>query len=221
MSTAGRRCGPTPTRSTIRPPSPIASVGICRSRRAWETLRYMAEVEKQLLEQVALHRTCRCGLFHAAVRFSRRHAITEAFTYTRQTLGYPAPRQLRRQEGTAAGDEAPWSGDADIPGGMFSLGAEPGGPFVFDNEKWAHPVSLRPFAIARSPVTQAEFAAFVEEGGYCRRELWCVRGMGLARARGGDWATLLAARSGRLDAARFRPLAGPGAAPAGGPRQLV
>jgi iron(II)-dependent oxidoreductase len=59
-----------------------------------------------------------------------------------------------------------------VGGGSFSLGAERTEPFVFDNEKWAHPVRLRPFAIARAPVTQAEFAGFVEEDGYRRRELW-------------------------------------------------
>ncbi|HTU21401.1 MAG TPA: SUMF1/EgtB/PvdO family nonheme iron enzyme [Gemmataceae bacterium] len=59
-----------------------------------------------------------------------------------------------------------------MPGGTFMLGGTPEEPFVFDNEKWAHPVSLRPFAIARAPVTQSEFAAFVEADGYRRPELW-------------------------------------------------
>src|SRR5262249_5476838 len=44
--------------------------------------------------------------------------------------------------------------------------------FVFDNEKWAHRVEIAPFRIARAPVTNAEFAAFVEAGGYRRREFW-------------------------------------------------
>jgi iron(II)-dependent oxidoreductase len=59
-----------------------------------------------------------------------------------------------------------------VPGGTFALGALPRDGFVFDNEKWSHPVELRPFAIARASVTQAEFAAFVEDGGYRRPELW-------------------------------------------------
>src|SRR5207237_6246065 len=79
----------------------------------------------------------------------------EAFTYTRQTLGYPAPGP---GEGRAGGGPLP--GDVEVPGGTFWLGAEPTEPFVFDNEKWAHRVELPPFTIARAPVTQAEFAAF-------------------------------------------------------------
>jgi iron(II)-dependent oxidoreductase len=63
-----------------------------------------------------------------------------------------------------------------VAGGRFELGARPGEDFVFDNEKWAHAVALEPFAIARTPVTQAEFAAFVEDRGYQRRELWCDAG---------------------------------------------
>ena len=63
-----------------------------------------------------------------------------------------------------------------MPGGKYLLGATGDEPFVFDNEKWAHPVELKPFAIARAAVTQGEFAAFVEEDGYRRRELWSEEG---------------------------------------------
>ena len=41
--------------------------------------------------------------------------------------------------------------------------------FVFDNEKWAHPVHVKPFVIARTAVTQSEFAAFVDDEGYGRK----------------------------------------------------
>jgi len=66
--------------------------------------------------------------------------------------------------------------DVAVPGGTFMLGADPAEPFVFDNEKWAHPVEVAPFRIAATPVTNAEFQAFVEDGGYRRRECWGRRG---------------------------------------------
>src|SRR4029079_13007721 len=47
---------------------------------------------------------------------------------------------------------------------------------VFDNEKWAHATVLAPFRIARAPVTNAEFAAFVENSGYRAREFWSAPG---------------------------------------------
>jgi iron(II)-dependent oxidoreductase len=97
----------------------------------------------------------------------------EAFTYTRQTLGYPAPRL---GAGGGAGPPGPLPGDAHVPGGIVSIGADRAERFVFDNEKWAHEVEVKPFAIARAATTQAEFAAFVDDGGYGRRELWSEDG---------------------------------------------
>jgi iron(II)-dependent oxidoreductase len=96
---------------------------------------------------------------------------------TRQTLAYPRPRFSRDETGER-GASAPRSpmGDVKLPGGTFLLGARPDEGFVFDNEKWAHPVALAPFAIARAPVTQAEYAAFVDDAGYHRVELWSAEG---------------------------------------------
>ena len=62
---------------------------------------------------------------------------SEAFCYSRQTLGLPLVKF-----GTAVMSGAavcgPWPGDAAIPGDRFMLGASPDAAFVFDNEKWAH-----------------------------------------------------------------------------------
>jgi iron(II)-dependent oxidoreductase len=69
-------------------------------------------------------------------------------------------------------------GDAYVPGGVFKLGSEPGSGFVFDNEQWAHEVVVKPFSISRTAVTQAEFAEFVNDGGYRRREFWSDEGWG-------------------------------------------
>lgn len=72
----------------------------------------------------------------------------------------------------------------DIPGGRFRMGLEvdqearlralSGGlsPFAFHTERPAHEVSVRPFRLARTPVTNAQFAAFVEADGYARDEFW-------------------------------------------------
>src|SRR5437762_2142833 len=68
------------------------------------------------------------------------------------------------------------AGDVDVPGGKWQLGSTPADGFVFDNEKWAHAVEVAPFRIAKAPVTNAEFAAFIAEGGYRRREFWSALG---------------------------------------------
>jgi ergothioneine biosynthesis protein EgtB len=103
----------------------------------------------------------------------------EAITYTRQTLGYCAPR-FTGTTTVAAGVEptnARLEGDAHIPGGRFILGRSSGASgFSFDNEQRAHDVELGPFSISRTAVTQGEFAAFVEEDGYNRAEFWSEDG---------------------------------------------
>lgn len=110
---------------------------------------------------------------------------TEALTYTRQTLGLPEP-VLSGLSRTASlgGDSGACPGDVEVPGGTWLLGATGDEPFVFDNEKWLHPVEVAPFAIAKAATTQAEFRDFVEDGGYQRPELWGPEGRAWLAATG-------------------------------------
>jgi len=136
-----------------------------------ETLAYARAVRDGVLER--LRRAADPELLYLtlyAVFHEDMHG--EAFTYTRQTLGYPAPR-LPAEAIEPAG---PLPGDVEVPGGHFLLGPTQEAAFVFDNEKWAHDVELRPFRIARAPVTQAELARFVDDHGYDRPELWSAAG---------------------------------------------
>jgi len=140
-----------------------------------DTLAYMTEVRDRVLERIEQgnlteneHYFIALGVFHEDM-----HA--EAFTYTRQTHSWSAPVFSGLQPATHS-DPGPLRGDTEIPGGPFLLGALPEEPFVFDNEKWAHPVDVQPFAIARAAVTQAEFAEFVEARGYSHQEFWSEPG---------------------------------------------
>lgn len=58
-----------------------------------------------------------------------------------------------------------------VDGGRFVMGTDDE-PWAYDNERPAHEVHLRPFWIDASPVTNRRFAAFVDDGGYHRPELW-------------------------------------------------
>ncbi len=102
----------------------------------------------------------------------------EALLMTLQTLALPLPPGYPRSVANAERGEAT-AGDVAYAGGSFVRGAPRGADatrFVFDNEKWAHPVEVAPFALARRCVTNAEFAAFVADGGYARRSLWSEAG---------------------------------------------
>lgn len=99
----------------------------------------------------------------------------EAYTYTRQTLDYPAPRLGSteiKSTGQAVSHEDRRNDDVNIPAGTFMLGATQQDGFVFDNEKWAHRVEIAPFSIAKMAVSNADYLRFVEAGGYHKREYW-------------------------------------------------
>ena len=134
--------------------------------RVQDYLRRVAELTVARLRQGA----SRDDLYRNWLAVAHEDMHAEAFTYMRQTLAYPAPSfDLPRVNPR---NEGPLPGDASVPGGLLRLGADPGDGFVLDNEQWAHEVTVPPFRIAKAPVTQAEFAAFVDDGGYARRELW-------------------------------------------------
>jgi ergothioneine biosynthesis protein EgtB len=64
-------------------------------------------------------------------------------------------------------------GKVEIPAGTATLGARFDDlPFGWDNEFSVIEAPVPAFRIDRTPVTNAEFLAFVEAGGYRRSELW-------------------------------------------------
>jgi iron(II)-dependent oxidoreductase len=135
------------------------------------TLRYRDEVLARLLERLG-ERCDEDDAYFARLAARHEDMHAEAFHYTRQTLGYEAPALPVRRHPRGARVE----GDAEIAGGVLRLGAAPGEGFAFDNEKWSHPVLVRPFRMSRTAVSNAQFAAFADAGGYERRELWSEEG---------------------------------------------
>ena len=138
------------------------------------TWSYMEDVLDRIAEALSIRDPGPEGTYFTLLGIYHECMHAEALTYTRQTHAYPPPRipmsaddELRR---------TPCSGDVDVPGTRFELGASDSLPFVFDNEKWAHTVDVEPFAISRCATTQEEFLAFVEDDGYRRRELWSDAG---------------------------------------------
>jgi iron(II)-dependent oxidoreductase len=98
---------------------------------------------------------------------------------TMNVLRCPLPQSLARSGPEAAAGNATaatetFADDVIVPGGWFALGASRtvsgsgASPFVFDSEKWAHPIRLEPFRISRFCVTNGEFLEFVLAGGYDR-----------------------------------------------------
>jgi ergothioneine biosynthesis protein EgtB len=75
------------------------------------------------------------------------------------------------------------------PGGDVRIGADAAQGFCFDNETPRHRVRLRPHALASRLVTNAEFQAFIDGGGYRDPALWLSDGW--AQVQSEDWTAPL------------------------------
>jgi iron(II)-dependent oxidoreductase len=175
-----------------------------------ETLAYMERVLERVIEQASdgsLGLTDAEGydaeyFLNLVLLHEQMH--DEALTYTRQTLSYPRPvsgspgmqvddkafvnpRRFPEQNAPLVQTGNRLTGDAEIPGGKFTLGSAPEQRFVFDNEQLAHEVEIAPFAISKTPVTNGEFKNFVEDGGYRRDKIWTAEGWQWRTAASADY----------------------------------
>jgi len=70
-----------------------------------------------------------------------------------------------------------------VPGGVYTIGFQEEG-FCFDNELAAHEVLLAPFELQNRLVTNAEYLAFIEAGGYRDFRYWMGEGWDLVQTAG-------------------------------------
>ena len=80
-----------------------------------------------------------------------------------------------------SGPSAPVEWQA-IPEGIRRIGHD-GPGFAFDNETPPHRVYINPFRIASRLVTNGEYLAFIDDGGYRRSNLWLSAGWNAVRER--------------------------------------
>ncbi|ATL32485.1 ergothioneine biosynthesis protein EgtB [Streptomyces formicae] len=78
--------------------------------------------------------------------------------------------------------EAPFAGPAEVlvPGGPFTMGTSTE-PWALDNERPAHHRLVPPFFIDTTPVTNAAYLRFVEDGGYDQERWWAPEGWAMVR----------------------------------------
>jgi len=134
------------------------------------TLRYLDETLGSVLGELGRAAASARYFFELALLHEDMHG--EALAMTLQSLALPPPAEWTLPE-PARG--AGTGGDLEVAGGVHAIGSgadEKRARFVFDNEREVHEVTLEPFAIARACVTEGEFAAFVDDGGYERESLW-------------------------------------------------
>ncbi|MFE0178367.1 ergothioneine biosynthesis protein EgtB [Streptomyces sp. NPDC059002] len=80
---------------------------------------------------------------------------------------------------------APFTGPAEVlvPGGPFTMGTSTE-PWALDNERPAHHRLVPPFFIDTTPVTNAAYQRFIEDGGYEETRWWAPAGWAMVRRNG-------------------------------------
>jgi len=107
--------------------------------------------------------------FGMIVQHEQQHDETMLATHQLRAgpavLSAPPPPPSR----VAVADEVP------VPGGRFSMGTSVE-PWALDNERPAHDVDVPAFFIDATPVTNGQYAAFVDDGGYDQPRWWTPDG---------------------------------------------
>jgi gamma-glutamyl hercynylcysteine S-oxide synthase len=161
--------------------TPRAVRGDLEFLRGDDLLAYLDEVRARSLD-APVHNG---GELHELViRHELQH--TETMLQTMRLAGLEPPQFTGPAPVSGSGLEL-----VEVPAGSAMIGAGPEG-FAYDNERPRHLVELPAFAIGRLPVTGADWAAFVDGGGYSRPELWTPEGW--------EWARDIAPRAGAPDA---------------------
>ncbi|MEV2212048.1 ergothioneine biosynthesis protein EgtB [Streptomyces sp. NPDC050997] len=137
-----------------------------------EARRYAADVRGRVLdvlERAAFHgtRLTEAGFaFGMIAQHEQQHDETMLITH-----------QLRKgPQALTAPDPDPvplFTGPAEVlvPGGPFTMGTSTE-PWALDNERPAHRREVAPFHIDTTPVTNAAYQAFIEDGGYDEERWW-------------------------------------------------
>jgi len=141
-----------------------------------DTLLYMKTILELLCERLQKEKITEKESFIYQFGIFHEDMHTEAFFSARQALEYPSPIIAISEKAPDTNNSSIPLGWAKIPGGEFNLGAPKNAPFLFDNEKWAHKVRVEPFEISQAPITNSEFQAFVDDGGYQQESLWTHNG---------------------------------------------
>lgn len=106
----------------------------------------------------------------------------ESMVWCRQTLGYPPPPGAHTLRGASTATLST-PGDVEIPAGRYRIGMAEESPnyagedFCFDNEKPGFVKEVKAFKISPTLVSNAEYLAFVEAGGYEQDSCWSMAGL--------------------------------------------
>ncbi|MEV6632715.1 ergothioneine biosynthesis protein EgtB [Actinoplanes sp. NPDC051470] len=140
-----------------------------------EARRYVATVRDKVLDVLDHSRLDGTPLvehgfaFGMIVQHEQQH--DETMLATHQLRAGAPVLQAQPPPGAAV----PVGGEVLIPGGAFTMGTSTE-PWALDNERPAHRVDVATFFMDRAPVTNGQYAAFLDAGGYDDPRWWSPAG---------------------------------------------
>jgi ergothioneine biosynthesis protein EgtB len=147
-----------------------------------EVLAYRADVDKRILNLLAISTESEMlALLELGLQHEQQHQeliVTDAKHLL--SLNPLAPEYGLALVTAKAERDFAW---VDFPAGVVEVG-HLGENFYFDNETPKHRQFTEAYSLASRPVTNAEFAAFIADGGYGRPEFWLSEGWDWVQSNG-------------------------------------
>ncbi|GAA0638265.1 ergothioneine biosynthesis protein EgtB [Brevundimonas lenta] len=152
-----------------------------------EVLAYRREIDRRMVAWLEEGRADeRTGyLFTLGLHHEQQHQELFLMDILNLMSRSPLNPAAWTEEPRAGKVEPMRGGRLRFDGGLVEIG-HGDGAFAFDNEAPAHRVWLEPYALSADLVTNGEWIAFIEDGGYARPELWLSDGWATVQAEGWD-----------------------------------
>ena len=196
---------------------PRARRGLMTRPTTDEVYRYRAAIDAKvldLLDRGGADRLARVGPTIAIGLNHEQQHQELILTDIKHAFGLnplkPTYRVTEGEEGEVDHGPGRPSSWTTYPAGLRSIGHE-GSGFAFDNEGPRHRVYGESFRLADRPVTNGEYLAFMEAGGYDRPEFWLSDGWQARQAEGWSAPLYWEGREGQwwsLTLGGFRPIRG-------------
>ncbi len=166
----------------VGPRHPRPERGLLSRPSLDEILAYRRHVNGRIAALLNAGAPAWCALIELGVQHEQQHQ--ELILTDLKHLFSRNPLAPAYAEAAPAAAHAPalqrWQA---LPDGIRRVGHQ-GEGFCFDNELPRHRVFLDAFEIATRPVSNAEYAVFMADGGYDRHELWLSEGWDVKNAQG-------------------------------------
>ncbi|HET8938924.1 MAG TPA: ergothioneine biosynthesis protein EgtB [Polyangiales bacterium] len=162
---------------TVGPQFTRAQRGMLTRPTVAEVFAYRSDIDEAVLALLASKHDALPAI-EARVELGLQHECQHQellLTDLQHALAMNPLQPVYRPQLEAAGAAVPELVFHAQQGGLVEIGFG-GDGFAFDNEMPRHRCFVEPYALANRLVTQGEYRAFIEDGGYRRPELWLSEG---------------------------------------------